>query len=177
MPYVYVHDGAERRIRRIFVNNSADRTMLRGWVNAEARDTYRYTIAEANVTKGSKSSGTTSVTTYRGYRSINSTGSISWVFGGAEDVFSGIYATQTTGATTYPRRTFLTTPTGNPYAISPTTVRVSCDGGANWTTMTYTVPDPGGGPVAYAYYVDGDPFNLYGISDGTVLDVRIHYDS
>lgn len=118
-----------------------------------------------NLTKQSSSGGTTSVTTTHGYGS--GLGSYSNVYGNAPTAF---YATQTVGAINRTRRTFLFT-AGDAQYNSRLLIDVTFNG--TTLTMEWEDVDPASGFGPGRYYLDGDPFSFWTITNGNVLSVLI----
>lgn len=126
--------------------------------------------------KGSISSGTTSVTTKRGASNSGHFGTSFGTYNGefvSSTVVYGLFATQTTGAVTAPRRSCLDT-NGAQFSGNPATVVVSIDG-STWYTFTWGA-DPDGS-MNDSYWVSnangGDVFGLYSVSDGVELKVLV----
>lgn len=137
---------------------------------------YSNLAAVSSLTKGSTSSGTTSVTTRRGGHAT--------LFGAYTNSYlsgittpAGLYASQTAGVLNVPRHTRLDV--GGVRATGESNgLAISLDG-ATWYTFTWSAGEAFGDTTLPAnYYYDlagggGDPFLFYSMSDGTVKDVLI----
>jgi hypothetical protein len=173
------NDGvADRKISQMHYNDGSQvRDVLIAHYNNGAGDqeVFRKVWHRSNMTRGSVSGGTTTITTSRGFS--DGTYAVSAI-GTKTDIFAGegcsvLCRRLATGAA--PKReitlyvTGATTQIGGPQS----TVRVSVDGGANWTTLTWITNDSEWG--ISGYFVDGDPLGFNSMTNGQAFEAIIQY--
>jgi hypothetical protein len=174
------NDGsANRDVSQMHYNDgSFVRDIMVGTFNNGAGDqeVFRKVWHRSDMTKGTVSGGTTTITSSRGYS--NGTYAVSAI-GTKTNKFSGeecaLFCRRlAAGADPLPSTTFYLPGAWTQISGPQTNVRISIDGGANWTTLTWSSSHPDWGHAGY--YIAGDPFGFSGMSNGQAFETIVQYE-